>query len=103
MEAIHKNQQGSESSYFPSVDSGPAARARAAQTPGTAVASHHQEQHVESTVGTDPKSAFPGLSLTGSVISATFCVPYALDFNGSDWVRYFDLRVLKFDLTVTEP
>lgn len=87
MEAIHANQQGSQSSYFPSVDSGPAARARAAQTPGTARAADNAIQLQNAAVDSDPKAAYPNLSLTGAVISATFCVPYALDWNGSDWVR----------------
>jgi trehalose 6-phosphate synthase/phosphatase len=37
----------------------------------------------------DPREAYPNLSLTGSVISATFCVPYELEFRkGSDWVSH---------------
>lgn len=95
MEAIHANQQGSQSSYFPSVDSGPAARARAAQTPGTAQAAHNAIQQQNATVDIDPKAAYPNLSLTGAVISATFCVPYALDWNGSDWVRIPISKVLE--------
>lgn len=99
MEAIHANQQGSASSYFPSVDSGPVARERAAQTPGTALASHNAEQKMDATVSKDPKSAFPGLALTGSVISATFCVPYSLAYNGSNWVSDLDLGVIESYLT----
>ena len=87
MEAIHATQQGSQSSYFPSVDSGPVAQARAAQTPGAMLSTHRAEENLEATVNKDPRSAFPGLTLTGSVISATFCVPYSMDYDGQDWVR----------------
>jgi hypothetical protein len=37
---------------------------------------------------TDPRSAFPSLSLSGNVISATFCIPHSLEYRkGRDWVR----------------
>lgn len=36
----------------------------------------------------DPRAANPGLSLTGRVISTSFCVPYSIGYNGPglDWV-----------------
>lgn len=35
----------------------------------------------------DPRMEHPGLNLSGRVISATFCIPYKLNFqSGSDWV-----------------
>lgn len=35
----------------------------------------------------DPKTANPSLSLSGSVISATFCIPHSLEYRkGADWV-----------------
>jgi trehalose 6-phosphate synthase/phosphatase len=40
----------------------------------------------------DPQAAHPSLSLSGSVISATFCIPYSLHFRkGFDWVCPFSL------------
>jgi trehalose 6-phosphate synthase/phosphatase len=40
----------------------------------------------------DPRAAHPSLSLSGSVISATFCIPYSLHFRkGFDWVCPFPL------------
>lgn len=36
---------------------------------------------------TDPRAAYPKLSLSGRIISATFCVPYNIEFTPShDWV-----------------
>lgn len=36
----------------------------------------------------DPHSAHPGLSLSGNVISAAFCVPYKIGYTtGGEWVR----------------
>lgn len=36
----------------------------------------------------DPRSAHPGLSLSGNVISAAFCVPYKIGYTTSgEWVR----------------
>jgi trehalose 6-phosphate synthase/phosphatase len=35
----------------------------------------------------DPREEYPGLNLSGRLISATFCIPYKLSFqSGSDWV-----------------
>lgn len=35
----------------------------------------------------DPRVEHPGLNLSGRLISATFCIPYKLNFqSGSDWV-----------------
>ena len=35
----------------------------------------------------DPRVEHPGLNLSGRLISATFCIPYKLNFQtGSDWV-----------------
>ncbi len=76
---------GAQASYFPSVDN-PVTRVRAAQTPGTRAAGEDAQERKDSLTDVDPKTAFPSLSLTGSVISATFCVPYALQFTGSEWV-----------------
>ncbi|PWY67568.1 hypothetical protein BO70DRAFT_169235 [Aspergillus heteromorphus CBS 117.55] len=37
-------------------------------------------------VDIDPREQYPGLNLTGRVISAAFCIPYKLYFrSGSDW------------------
>lgn len=51
----------------------------------------------------DPRAANPSLSLSGSVISATFCIPHSLQYRkGSDWVSapcarltrpYFEPRI----------
>lgn len=36
----------------------------------------------------DPRAANPSLHLSGGIISATFCIPHALQFiKGSEWVR----------------
>ena len=36
---------------------------------------------------TDPREQYPGLQLSGRIISAAFCMPYKLYFrSGSDWV-----------------
>lgn len=41
----------------------------------------------DSPVVTDPRSAHPGLHLSGRIISAAFCIPYRLSFSPeSDWV-----------------
>lgn len=38
----------------------------------------------------DPRTAHPGLKLSGRIISAAFCIPYKVAFEpGSDWVRLF--------------
>jgi trehalose 6-phosphate synthase/phosphatase len=35
----------------------------------------------------DPRAANPTLSLSGGIISATFCIPYSLQYRkGADWV-----------------
>jgi trehalose 6-phosphate synthase/phosphatase len=48
----------------------------------------HQRQ--ASLSDTDPRAAFPSLSLSGSVISATFCIPHSLQYRkGRDWVSFF--------------
>jgi trehalose 6-phosphate synthase/phosphatase len=47
--------------------------------------SGHQRQ--VSLTDVDPRAANPSLSLSGSVISATSCIPYALQYRkGRDWV-----------------
>lgn len=39
----------------------------------------------------DPRTAHPGLKLSGRIISAAFCIPYKVAFEpGSDWVRTAD-------------
>lgn len=36
----------------------------------------------------DPRVAYPGLNLSGGIISAAFCLPHALGFeSGQNWVR----------------
>lgn len=36
----------------------------------------------------DPRAVYPGLNLTGGLISATFCIPHTVTFRaGADWVR----------------
>lgn len=53
--------------------------------------SSHQ-RHV-SLIDVDPRAANPSLSLSGSVISATFCIPYSLQYRkGRDWVSLSSLR-----------
>lgn len=35
----------------------------------------------------DPREQYPGLNLTGRIISAAFCIPYKVGYRpGSDWV-----------------
>jgi trehalose 6-phosphate synthase/phosphatase len=80
--------------YFGSQARGLASRARQPGTP-----SHNPDdekdrlefeaqQRQDELADKDPMAAFPSLSLTGSVISATFCVPYACRYRkGQDWVR----------------
>lgn len=47
--------------------------------------SSHQKQ--ASLTDVDPRAAHPSLSLSGSVISAAFCIPYSLHYRkGRDWV-----------------
>ena len=37
--------------------------------------------------GFNPRTAYPGLGLSGNVISATFCVPYKIDYRSNgEWV-----------------
>lgn len=37
----------------------------------------------------DPREQYPGLNLTGRIISAAFCIPYKVYYRpGSDWVCY---------------
>jgi trehalose 6-phosphate synthase/phosphatase len=44
-------------------------------------------QRKDSLSNIDPRVANPSLSLSGSVISATFCIPHSLQYRkGSDWV-----------------
>lgn len=48
----------------------------------------------------DPRAVHPGLNLTGGLISATFCIPHAVEFRGgADWVRSFGLYVGVANLT----
>ena len=45
----------------------------------------------------DPRAMHPGLDLSGNVISATFCVPYKINYaSGGEWVcpNFIILRVL---------
>lgn len=81
------------SSYFPSVDSSsrlttpsPSAQLSDPSVQPSAL-KNGVPQRKASLTDVDPKAAFPSLALTGSVISATFCVPYSLEYRkGSDWV-----------------
>jgi trehalose 6-phosphate synthase/phosphatase len=53
--------------------------------------SSHKRQ--DSLSDTDPRSAFPTLSLSGSVISATFCIPHSLEYRkGRDWVSLLSIQ-----------
>jgi trehalose 6-phosphate synthase/phosphatase len=49
-------------------------------------------QHKEGLLAdSDPRVAFPSLSLSGSVISATFCIPHSLHHRkGRAWVSSMD-------------
>jgi trehalose 6-phosphate synthase/phosphatase len=88
--------ESSPSSYFSQdVNS---AEGQMAQSPSEAAAgakSGHDILRRMSLVGsqqdllsdTDPRAANPSLSLSGSVISATFCIPHSLHYRkGYDWV-----------------
>ena len=86
---IHNNP-ASGSSYFPTFDNGMPA-SRVPQTPGTADAEASAARRKDELTDSDPKRAFEGLSLTGSVISATFCLPYTVGYKGSEWVRNFPI------------
>jgi trehalose 6-phosphate synthase/phosphatase len=47
----------------------------------------------------DPRAVHPGLNLTGGLISATFCIPHAVEFrSGADWVRSSEPYVGMADL-----
>lgn len=38
---------------------------------------------------TKSRKGYPGLELSGNIISATFCVPYKIDYgSGGDWVEF---------------
>lgn len=44
-------------------------------------------QRKDSLVDMDPRAANPSLSLSGGIISATFCIPHTLTYRkGADWV-----------------
>lgn len=83
---------GGHSSYFPAVDSS----RLATPSPSAQLADPSNQpsalkdgvpQRKASLTDIDPRAAFPSLDLTGSVISAAFCVPYSLEYRkGSDWV-----------------
>jgi len=48
----------------------------------------------------DPRAVHPGLNLTGGLISATFCIPHAVEFrSGADWVRSSEPYVGMADFT----
>jgi trehalose 6-phosphate synthase/phosphatase len=71
-----------------------------AQSPSDAASgarSHHDilrrmsltsgRQREDSLADVDPRAANPSLGLSGSVISATFCIPHSLQYRkGADWV-----------------
>lgn len=71
-------------SYFPSIDNG-VPSSRVPQTPGTAEVEASAARAKDELTDSDPKRAFESLSLTGSVISATFCLPYSIEHKGSEW------------------
>lgn len=83
---------GHRSSYFPAVDNSrlatPSPSAQLADPSAQPSALENEgPQRKASLVDIDPREAFPSLALTGSVISAAFCVPYSLEYRkGSDWV-----------------
>lgn len=53
----------------------------------------------DSLLDVDPRAANPSLSLSGGIISATFCIPHSLKYRkGSDWVRFQSLQ-MKTSLT----
>ena len=89
---------GSGGSYFPKEDS----EIMGAQSPIEAASGARSNQEIlrrmsmghpamqrrDSLFETDPRAANPSLSLTGGVISATFCIPHSLKYRkGQDWVR----------------
>ncbi|OBT49209.1 hypothetical protein VE00_00160 [Pseudogymnoascus sp. WSF 3629] len=82
---------GHGSSYFPTVDNSrlatPSPSAQLADPSSQPSALKGEvPQRKASLTDIDPRSAFPSLELTGSVISAAFCVPYSLEYRkGSDW------------------
>jgi hypothetical protein len=74
-------------------------RGQMAQSPSEAAAGAKTDEDVlqrlslanasapEPAVEADPRVANPSLSLSGSVISATFCIPHILEHRkGADWV-----------------
>ena len=84
---------GDRSTFFGAVDNNrfgtpsPCAQLDDAPASETSAAKDEQPQRKASLTDIDPRAAFPSLSLTGSVISAAFCVPYSLEYRkGSDWV-----------------
>jgi len=47
-------------------------------------------QRRDSLLDIDPRAANPSLSLSGGIISATFCIPHSLQYRkGADWVSTF--------------
>jgi trehalose 6-phosphate synthase/phosphatase len=80
-----------------------------AQSPGDAAAGARSNQEVlrrmsltggpkrkDSLNEIDPRAANPSLGLSGGIISATFCIPYSLQFRkGADWVS-FHIVTLRF-------
>ena len=49
--------------------------------------------------GPNPRTTYPGLELSGNVISATFCVPYRISHGSSGkWVRTKASRAIVFVL-----
>ena len=46
-----------------------------------------QRPNYQDAAGFNPRTAYPGLHLSGNVISATFCVPYKINYGSSgEWV-----------------
>jgi trehalose 6-phosphate synthase/phosphatase len=94
----YNSGSNSQSSYFSDVlgrqndqmAQSPSEAASGAQSGGDllrriSLKGHAQKQ--ESLNEVDPKAANPALSLSGSVISATFCIPHSVEHRqGADWV-----------------
>ncbi|KZF21749.1 glycosyltransferase family 20 protein [Xylona heveae TC161] len=81
-------------SYFPSTSSNAAfdspskiaAAATSKEDLLRRISLAHAPGSVPALADEDPKAAHPGLSLSGNVISATFCIPHSVGFRaGADW------------------
>lgn len=93
-------QLGDSPSSFSKVPGSDVSTAKSPSTPGEAAGDAHVGadllHRLSLPVGgkspmmtvVDPRTAHPGLQLTGRLISAAFCIPYKVAFQpGSGWVR----------------